>query len=65
MNCAPDCTCNDPVALARLRELRDLPARIPELRRQAVEELVAQGWSRAQIAAELGITRQSVHEWGK
>ena len=55
----------EPPALARLRELRDLPARIPELRRQAVEELLAQGWSRQQIATELGISRQSVYEWGK
>ena len=51
--------------IARLRELRDLPARIPELRRQAVAELLAQGWSRRQIATELGISRQSVYEWGK
>ena len=56
---------SNPEALQRLRELRDLPARIPELRRQAVGELLAQGWSRRQIAAELGITRQSVYEWGK
>jgi len=49
----------------RLRELRDLPARIPELRRQAVSELLAAGWSRQQIATELGISRQSVYEWGK
>ena len=54
-----------PLCLARLRELRDLPARIPELRRQAVEELLAQGWSRRQIAAELGISRQSVYEWDR
>ena len=54
-------TTTDP--LATLRELRDLPARIPELRRQAVSELLAQGWSRRQIATELGISRQSVYEW--
>ena len=55
----------NPDPLAQLRELRDLPARIPELRRQAVAELLAQGWSRQQIATELGISRQSVYEWGK
>lgn len=51
--------------LARLRELRDLPARIPQLRREAVSELLAQGWTRGQIARELGISRQAVYEWGK
>ena len=60
--CQPCATCAAP-GFTRLRELRDLPARIPELRRQAVEELLAQGWSRQQIAAELGISRQSVYEW--
>lgn len=49
--------------LARLRELRDLPARIPQLRREAVTELLAQGWTRSQIARELGISRQAVQEW--
>lgn len=52
-------------ALNRLRELRDLPARIPALRREAVQELLTQGWTRGQIARELGISRQAVYEWGK
>lgn len=42
-----------------------MPARIPELRREAVRELLAQGWNRAQIARELGMSRQAIYEWEK
>lgn len=54
----------EPLELTDLRELRDLPARIPQLRREAVAGLLAQGWTRGQIATALGISRQSVYEWG-
>lgn len=58
---APD----DLAAVERLRELRELPARIPALRREAIQQLAASGWSYADIGRAIGVSRQAVREWGQ
>jgi hypothetical protein len=37
---------------------------IADIRRAAVQELVAAGWSYQRIADEYGVTRAAAHKWG-
>jgi DNA-directed RNA polymerase specialized sigma24 family protein len=51
---------NDPAdALAAVGALRRLAERVEDA---AVERAVADGWSLAQVAEALGVTRQAVHK---
>ncbi len=49
-------TADDLAAVTALRELAD------QLEDAAVERALREGWSWAQIAAALGVTRQAVHK---
>lgn len=49
-------TADDLAAVVALRELAD------RLEDAAVERAVAEGWSWAQVALALGVTRQAVHK---
>jgi DNA-directed RNA polymerase specialized sigma24 family protein len=57
---APPTVPEDPAdALSAVGALRRLAARVEDA---AVERAVADGWSWAQIAEALGVTRQAVHK---
>jgi len=45
-----------------LREIASLSRRLRELEAEQVQAALARGFSYAEIAAELGVTRQSVHQ---
>ena len=45
-----------------LREIAALSRRLRELEAEQVQAALARGFSYAEIAAELGVTRQSVHQ---
>jgi DNA-directed RNA polymerase specialized sigma24 family protein len=45
-----------------LREIAALSRRLRELEAEQVQTALARGFSYAEIAAELGVTRQSVHQ---
>ena len=49
--------------LDRLRFMLDISDATPELRAQALAALLADGWTRYAIAAELGLTNQAVYAW--
>ena len=49
--------------LERLAFLIDIRERTPQLRADALGELLADGWTRYAVAKELGVSAQAVQQW--